>query len=218
MSESLWSAVDQFICDSLIPADPVLEGVLEASHRAGLPAIAVSPPQGKMLHLLARLIGARRILEIGTLGGYSTVWMARALPAGGKLVTLEVDAKHAQVALANFAKAGLRDVVELKQGPALESLPGLSGPFDMAFIDADKANIPQYFEWALKLSRPGALIVVDNVVREGRLADPKETDPNVKGVRRLHEMLAKETRVSATSIQTVGSKGHDGFTLALVKA
>ena len=204
----------------MIPADPVLEAALKASTDAELPAINVSPAQGKFLQLLARIHGARTILEIGTLGGYSTLWLARALPVGGKVVTLELDLKHAEVARANFVRAGLAGVVELRMGKALDTLPQLAaekrGPFDLIFIDADKVSIPEYFTWALKLSRRGTVIIVDNVIRKGAVADATTTDPSVQGVRRLNAMLAKETRVSATTLQTVGSKGYDGFTLAVV--
>jgi predicted O-methyltransferase YrrM len=221
MNPEQWTAVDHYISGALIPADPVLEAALKASTDAGLPAINVSPAQGKFLHLLTRIHGARTILEIGTLGGYSTIWLARGmLPAGGKVVTLELDPKHAAVAQANFEQAGLAKMIELRVGAALEALPQLAregrGPFDLIFIDADKVSIPEYFTWALKLSRRGSVIIVDNVVRKGAVADATTTDPSVQGVRRLNAMLAKETRVSATTIQTVGSKGYDGFTLAVV--
>ncbi|HEX2091692.1 MAG TPA: O-methyltransferase [Longimicrobiaceae bacterium] len=222
MTPELWTEVDRYITDLLVPPDPVLDMALEASDAAGLPQIAVAPNQGKLLMLLARLQGARAILEIGTLGGYSTIWLARALPPGGRLVTLEVDPKHAGVARANFARAGLSDAIELRLGPALDTLPRLAeegyGPFDLVFIDADKENIREYFVWALRLSRRGSLILVDNVVREGAVIDPAREDPPVQGVRRFNELLAAEPRVSATTIQTVGSKGYDGFTLALVTA
>jgi predicted O-methyltransferase YrrM len=220
MSQEQWSAVDQYITDRLAPPDEILDGALEASAAAGLPSISVSPAQGKMLSLYARMIGARRILEIGTLGGYSTIWLGWALPIGGKIVTLESDPKHAAVARANIANAGLGDAVEVRVGKALELLPEVAadfpGAFDLFFIDADKANIPAYFEWALKLSRPGSVIVVDNVVRGGKILDEASADANVQGVRRFYDMLAKETRVSATAIQTVGVKGYDGFALAVV--
>jgi predicted O-methyltransferase YrrM len=222
MTQEPWVAVDRYIADLLVPADPALDAALEASTAAGLPAINVAPNQGKLLHLLARGIEARAILEIGTLGGYSTIWLARALPEGGRLITLEVDARHADVARANIARAGLADLVDLRLGRALDTLPRLAAegltPFDLIFIDADKPSVPDYFAWALKLSRRGSLIVVDNVVRDGAVADAASRDPNVQGVRRLHELIAAEPRVSATTIQTVGSKGYDGFTLALVSA
>jgi predicted O-methyltransferase YrrM len=215
-----WTAVDRYLTGLLALSDAALDGALRDSAAAGLPAIAVSPAQGKLLHLLARMMGARSILEIGTLGGYSTIWLARALPAGGRLVTLEVDPRHAQVARANLARAGLDRVVELRLGPALETLPLLiaekRGPFDLIFIDADKVSIPEYFQRALGLSRRGTLIIVDNVVRKGAVADPASADPAVLGVRRFHQLLAVERRVSATTLQTVGSKGYDGLTFALV--
>jgi predicted O-methyltransferase YrrM len=220
MSQEQWTAVDRYLTDLLVPPDPALEAALQASAAAGLPSINVSPNQGKLLHLLARLQGARTVLEIGTLGGYSTIWLARALPAGGRLVTLESDAKHAEVARANLARAGLADVVELRLGPALETLPQLAsegrGPFDLTFIDADKPSYPDYLAWALRLSRRGSLIVADNVVRKGAVLDPASDDPRVQGARRFNELLAAEPRVSATAIQTVGSKGYDGFALAFV--
>ena len=220
MQPELWAKVDQYIADLLVPPDPLLEAALQASTDAGLPAIQVSPTQGKLLQLLARVQGARAILEIGTLGGYSTIWLARALPVGGHLITLEANPKHAEAALANLARAGLANVVELRLGPALETLPKLAeekrGPFDLIFIDADKVSMPDYFAWALKLARIGTLIIADNVVRIGKLIEAASDDPNVQGARRLHEVLAMEPRVSATTIQTVGSKGYDGFALAVV--
>ena len=220
--QQLWTAVDTYISSQLIPSDAVLEATLAASTAAGLPQIAVSAPQGKQLHLLALLMGARNILEIGTLGGYSTIWLARALPPGGHLITLEADPKHAEVAGANIAQAGLSGVVELRQGRALDTLPQISeelrGPFDLIFIDADKENIPQYFIWAMQLSRRGSLILVDNVIRDGAVIDPANDDARIQGVRRFNEMLAAEPRVAATTIQTVGNKGYDGFTMALVIA
>jgi predicted O-methyltransferase YrrM len=220
MSEQLWSAVDDYVTGQLLPSDPVLDQAMQASAAAGLPSIAVSPAQGKLLHLLARLAGARRILEIGTLGGYSAIWLARALPPDGKLITLEYQDKHAQVARANLARAGLSDRVEVIVGAALESLPGLEsagrGPFDLFFIDADKVNNANYFAWAMKLSHPGSLIVVDNVVRKGAVADAGSSDVNVQGVRRCIEAMGKERRFDATVIQTVGSKGYDGFAIGVV--
>ena len=218
MSEKLWAAVDRYIDDVLVAPDAALDAALRESIKAGLPAIAVSPSQGKLLHLMARALGARRILEIGTLGGYSTIWLARALPKDGRLVTLEADRKHADVARANIARAGLSDVVDLRLGEALTTLPALAqeGPFDLTFIDADKENNPSYFEWALNLSRKGSLIVVDNVIRDGEVADKKSRDPMVLGVRRMFEVMAAEPRVSATAIQTVGSKGYDGLAVALI--
>lgn len=223
-SQDQWTAVDRYITDMLVPSDPALDAALKDSAAAGLPSIQVAPNQGKLLHLLARLQGARNILEIGTLGGYSTIWLARALPSDGRLITLEADPKHAEVAQANIARAGLSRIVELRLGKALDTLPQLAaekrGPFDLVFIDADKANISEYFRWALKLSHRGSLIIVDNVVRKGAILDAGSTDPDVQGVRRFNTLLAEEwnERVSATTIQTVGSKGYDGFTLALVTA
>jgi predicted O-methyltransferase YrrM len=218
--EEQWSAVDRFIVDHLVPPDPALEAALRTSAEAGLPAINVSPNQGKLLHLLARLQNAYAILEIGTLGGYSTIWLARALPADGRLITLEADAKHAEIAQANFVRAGLSDKIELRLGGALDTLPRLAneqrGPFDLIFIDADKVNTPEYFAWSLRLARIGSLIVVDNVVRKGAVVDAASKDPDVQGMRRFYEMLAAERRVSATAIQTVGSKGYDGLALAVV--
>ena len=216
----LWTAVDRYLGDLLVSADPALEAALAASAAAGLPAINVSPVQGKLLHLLARAIGARNVLEIGTLGGYSTIWLARALPDGGRVISLEADAKHAEVARANIARAGLDNKVEVRLGMALDLLPGLAAevrePFDFVFIDADKPNNAAYFDWALKLSRPGSIIVVDNVVRDGDVIDAASDSPTVQGVRRFLERLAAEPRVSATAIQTVGTKGYDGFAIALV--
>ncbi len=220
MPQEKWTSVDQYISGLLVPSDPALDAALESSTAAGLPAINVAPNQGKLLYLLARLQGARSILEVGTLGGYSTIWLARALPPDGKLVTLEADPKHADVARANIARAGLAALVDLRVGRALDTLPQIAreglGPFDLFFIDADKANIPEYFKWALELSRPGSVIIVDNVVRGGAVLDAASVDPNVKGVRRFNELVAAERRVSATAIQTVGSKGYDGFAIALV--
>lgn len=220
MTKELWTAVDSYICDLLVPPDEALTAAQQATEAAGLPLIAVSAAQGKLLYLLARMQGARNILEIGALGGYSTIWLARALPANGRLITLELDPKHAEVARKNIASAGLAKVVELRLGKALDSLPQLAaesrGPFDLIFIDADKANIPAYFDWALKLSRPGTAIIVDNIVRDGKVVDANSTDPDVQGVRRFNEILAAEPRASATEIQTVGSKGYDGFALILV--
>jgi len=218
--QQTWTVVDDYINYHLVPSDPILDAALAASAAAGLPAIAVTPSQGKLLHLLARSVNAHNILEIGTLGAYSTLWLARALPADGRLITLEYSPKHAEVALANIEHAGLSEIVELREGPALETLPELAAEglasFDFIFVDADKENNAGYFEWALKLSRPGSLILVDNVIRDGAVADPTSTDSMVQGVQRLNKLLAKETRVCATTIQTVGSKGYDGFTLALV--
>jgi predicted O-methyltransferase YrrM len=222
MSEDRWTAVDDYISERLIPPDGALEQALRASAAAGLPQIAVSPPQGKLLHLLARIHGARTILELGTLGAYSTIWLARALPDDGWLVTIEADPSYASVAQANIAAARLEDRVELRVGPALELLPVLAEerrqPFDLIFIDADKQNTPHYFAWALQLSRPGSVIVTDNVIRRGAVIDPAADDPRIEGMRQFHELLRHEPRVSATTIQTVGSKGYDGFNVALVQA
>jgi predicted O-methyltransferase YrrM len=221
MNQDLWTAVDQYINDQLVPSDPVLDAALDACTAAELPAISVTPSLGKLLQLLARLVGAKNILEIGTLGGYSTIWLARALPAGGRVITLEADAKHAKVACKNIARAGLADVVELREGKALDTLPELAAEgleaFDLIFIDADKSNNPHYFDWALRLSHKGTLIIVDNVVRDGAVIEADSDDPNIQGVRRLFEMMAAEPRVVSTALQTVGSKGYDGFVIALVK-
>lgn len=216
MTQDRWTAVDRYLTAELGCSDEVLEAALAASDAAGLPAIAVSPPQGKLLNLTARMIGARRILEVGTLGGYSAIWLARALPEGGELVTLEIDRKHAEVAQANLARAGLADRVKVIVGPALETLPTLDGPFDLAFLDADKESNADYFAHAVRLSRLGSVIVVDNVVRKGAVIDEASVDPAVAGVRRLNAAIASEPRVEATTIQTVGSKGYDGFAVALV--
>lgn len=216
-----WTAVDDYLTDLLAPADPALTSALADGAAAGLPAIEVTPVQGKLLHLLARIQGARRILEIGTLGGYSTIWLARALPEGGRLVTLEIDAKHAAVARANVARAGLSEVVEVRVGRALDSLAQLlaegAGPFDLVFIDADKPSNAEYLAAALELARPGAVIIVDNVVRDGQIVDAGSQDPRVQGSRRFLEALAVEPRLEATAVQTVGAKGYDGFALARVK-
>ncbi|MBS0333827.1 MAG: O-methyltransferase [Proteobacteria bacterium] len=216
MSAADWTAVDDYLVGALQPDDPALEAALADTEAAGMPAIAVAPNQGKMLMLLAQSIGARRILEIGTLGGYSTIWLARALPADGKLVSLEYEAKHAEVARKNIARAGLAAQIEVRVGRGVDLLPGVEGPIDFAFIDADKASNPDYFQGALRLSRPGSLIVVDNVVRQGAVTDPKG-DANVQGIRRMFELIAAEPRVEATAVQTVGSKGWDGFCLIRVK-
>lgn len=220
MSQEQWSLVDSYITDLLLGPDPVLDGALERSEAAGLPSINVSSNLGKFLHLLARIQGARSILEIGTLGGYSTIWLARALPPGGRLITLEASPLHAKVALGNIERAGLSGVVDLRLGPALDTLPGLAKegltPFDFIFIDADKPSNPGYFQWAMKLSRKGTIIICDNVVRRGAVADPGSQDPQVLGVRHFNELVAADRRVSATALQTVGSKGYDGFALLLV--
>jgi predicted O-methyltransferase YrrM len=218
--DQAWSAVDDYLGERVLPDDPVLEGALSRAAQAGLPAISVSPLQGAMLHILARAIGARRVLEIGTLAGYSTVWLARALPPGGRVVTLELDPRHAEVARRTFEEAGLADAVELRLGPALEALARLAEegaePFDFVFIDADKVNNPNYFEWAVRLGRPGTLIVVDNVIRTGKVLDDATDAEDVVGSRRFHDLLGAEGSVVATTIQTVGLKGWTGFSLALV--
>ncbi|MDT0571268.1 O-methyltransferase [Streptomyces sp. DSM 3412] len=221
MSESrTWDDVDAYFSTHLAPNDEALAAALRDNEAAGLPAIDVAANQGKFLHLLALIQGARRILEIGTLGGYSTIWLARALPADGRLISLEYSARHAEVACRNIARAGLGGLVEVRVGPALESLPKLTDenpePFDLVFIDADKANNPHYVEWALKLTRAGSVIVVDNVVRGGRVADADSTEPDVRGTRAAIELIATHPRLSGTALQTVGSKGYDGFALARV--
>lgn len=227
MSQDLWTAIDEYITGHLIEPDPALETALSASDAAGLPQIAITPSQGKLLELLARIHHAGSILELGTLGGYSTIWLARALPRDGRLVTLEREPSYAEIARASIDNAGFGEIVEIRVGPALQTLPELhaegAGPFDMIFIDADKQNYPRYLEWSLKLSRVGTVIVGDNVVRAGAILDPAADDPSFNdggaaaGARRFYEMLAAEPRLSATAIQTVGAKGHDGFALALVR-
>ncbi|MBZ0302762.1 MAG: O-methyltransferase [Anaerolineae bacterium] len=220
MSQEQWTAVDRYLTDLFVPSDPILEAALRSSQEAGLPPHNVSPNQGKLLQLLAQIHQARTILEIGTLGGYSTIWLARALPAGGRLVTLEANPRHAEVARANIARAGFSELVDLRLGPAVETLPQLAaeglGPFDLIFIDADKPSNPHYLAWALTLARRGSLIIGDNVVRDGTVIDSASTDPSVQGIRRFNDLLAADARVSVTAIQTVGSKGYDGFALALV--
>ena len=221
MSEALWSSVDDYLAGLLVPADAMLDSALQSAAAAGLPEIQVSPLQGKLLHLIARIRGARRILEIGTLAGYSTIWLARALPADGQLITLEAESKHAGVARANIERAGLSGVVEIRIGRAIEALPRLAsegtGPFDLVFIDADKPGTPDYFTWALKLTHAGSIIIVDNVVREGAVAAPAADDASARAMRRVTEMMAADPRVEATAIQTVGVKGYDGFALAVVR-
>ncbi len=216
-----WSEVDSYFTRTIVAPDRALEEALAANAAAGLPSIDVSAPQGKLLHLLARMTGAKKALEIGTLGGYSTIWLASALPDDGRLITLEWSGRHAEVARRNVARAGLSAKVEVRQGAALETLPKIEaeglGPFDFVFIDADKDNNAAYLQWALRLSRRGTAIVVDNVVREGEVADARSTDSDVVGVRRMFDMIAREPRLSATAIQTVGAKGWDGFALAVVK-
>jgi predicted O-methyltransferase YrrM len=221
MSQESWSAVDAYVEEQLIEQDEALVLALRDSAAAGLPSIAVTPAQAKLLHLLVRVHGARRILELGTLGGYSTIWLARALPDDGRLISLELRDEYAQVARRNVERAGVAERVEIRVGPAADGQRALiaegAGPFDLVFIDADKESTPEYFTLALELTRPGSVIVTDNVVRDGRLADPGDDDPRVRGMRRFHELLGEQReKVSATTIQTVGAKGYDGFTLALV--
>jgi predicted O-methyltransferase YrrM len=219
MDSTLWDEMDAFIAETLLPADPALDAAIEANRAAGLPAIDVSPAQGKLLHLFARMIGARRVLEIGTLGGYSTICLARALPDDGLVVTLEADADHAAVARKNIDAAGQGTKVDIRVGPALHSLPGLEGEgaFDLVFIDADKANIPAYVDWALRLARVGSVIVVDNVVRKGAVLDPASENADAQGARRFFLEAGRQGRLCATAIQTVGVKGWDGFAIGIVE-
>ncbi|MEU4148991.1 O-methyltransferase [Streptomyces sp. NPDC026659] len=220
MSQQLWNAVDDYFNGLLVEEDAPLRGAAEESEAAGLPPHQVAPNQGKLLHLLARIQGARSILEIGTLGGYSTIWLARALPEGGRLITLEADPHHAEVAATNIARAEVGHLVDLRVGKAVDTLPVLAdegvGPFDLVFIDADKPSNPEYLRWALRLTRPGSVIIGDNVVREGAVTDPASADPRVQGVRDFTELIAEHPQLTATTLQTVGAKGYDGFTLALV--
>jgi predicted O-methyltransferase YrrM len=220
MSLEKWTQVDEYLGDALVPDDAGLAAALAANAEAGMPAHDVSRVQGKLLHLLARIQGARQILELGTLGGYSTIWLARALPAGGRLTTLEIDAARAEVAKANLSRCGLASLVDVRVGPALETLKSLkaegAGPFDLIFIDADKPNNPHYLQWAVELSRPGSIIIGDNVVRGGAVTESQSDDPNVVGVRAFVDAVGRHPRLSATALQTVGSKGYDGFALALV--
>ena len=220
MTKDVWEAVDKYLDETLTPRDSTLDDALAECAAADLPAIQVSSVQGKLLHLLARIMGAHNILEIGTLGGYSTIWMARALPEGGRIITLEADPKHADVARKNFARAGVEGKVELRLGKALDTLPKVAadarGPFDMFFIDANKSNMPEYFEWSLKLARIGSVIVADNVVREGAVLDANSKDADIQGIRRFLEMVGNEKRVSGTALQTVSTKNYDGFALVLV--
>jgi predicted O-methyltransferase YrrM len=219
MTQTAWTTVEEYFSERLVGQDAALEAALRESKAAGLPEISVAPNQGKLLEVLARSLGARRILEIGTLGGYSTIWLARALPAEGRLITLEYSPRHAEVARANIARAGLAAHVEVRVGAALETLPQLAheGPFDLIFIDADKENTRAYFEQALRLSRPGTLIVVDNVVRDGAVTDAASTDASVQGIRQFIDYVHSEPRVIATALQTVGVKGYDGLALAYVQ-
>jgi predicted O-methyltransferase YrrM len=218
MSERSWSDVDAYIESRLLArTDPIFAKVLAANSAAGLPAIDVSPAQGKFLYLLTKISRAQRVLEVGTLGGYSTIWMATALPAGGKVVTVEYAQAHATVAQANIERAGLADCVDIRVGAALDILPTLTGPFDLIFIDADKPNNAAYLQWALKLSKPGTIIILDNVVRDGRVLDGLSSDPNTKGTRAAFDLLNAESRIDSTALQTVGLKGWDGFAFGLVK-
>jgi predicted O-methyltransferase YrrM len=216
MSQKTWTAVDEYFNDRIVRPDEALTEALAASRAGGLPEIAVSAPQGKLLNLMAGAMGAKRILEIGTLGGYSTIWLARALPPGGQLISLEYSPKHAEVARSNLARAGLAQVAEVKVGPGLELLPSLSGQFDFFFIDADKPGYPEYFRACLRLSRPGSVMVFDNVVRDGEIIDSKSRDSTIQAIRQLCEDIAAEPRITATAIQTVGAKGYDGFCMAVV--
>jgi predicted O-methyltransferase YrrM len=220
MSQSTWSAVDAYISSLYVPPDPALEGALAASDAANLPAINVAPNQGKLLMLLALIHGARTILEFGTLGGYSTIWLARALPPDGKIVTLEYDPKHAAVARENIARAGFADRVDVRVGKALDLLPAIEAeglhPFDLFFLDADKPSNPAYLEWSIKLARPGSVIIADNVVRDGAVLDAGSDDASVQGIRRFNAMFGSHPRIQATAVQTVGSKGYDGFAIGIV--
>jgi predicted O-methyltransferase YrrM len=220
MTQEPWTQVDDYLAGALIPSDTVLDAAIRAGIDAGMPQIQVPPTQGRFLYLLARVLGARKILEIGTLAGYSTIWMARALPPGGRLITLEVDPKHAEVAGSNFRRARLDSMIEIRIGAALESLPRLAaegaGPFDLVFIDADKENNPEYVAWALRMSHPGTVMIVDNVVRKGAVVDTTSQDATIRGIRRMFELVASEPRLEATAIQTVGVKGHDGFAMIRV--
>ncbi|WP_127089768.1 O-methyltransferase [Aquabacter cavernae] len=220
MARDVWTRVDDYIGEAILGPDPILDQVLASSEAAGLPAIAVSPAQGRLLALFVQMTGARRILEIGTLGGYSGICMARALPADGQLVTLEFDPAHAAVARSNFELAEVAGRISLKEGAALDTLPKLvaggEGPFDLIFVDADKPNNPNYLEWALKLSRPGTLMVWDNVIRDGAVADGDSTDPRIQATRHLFDLMAANPRLTVTAVQTVGCKGYDGFALARV--
>ncbi len=216
MSQKTWSEVDDYLNDRIVRPEEALAAALEASRAAGLPEIAVTAAQGKLLYLLAKTLGARRILEIGTLGGYSAIWLARSLPPGGRLVSLEYSPKHAEVARANLARAGLAEVAEIRVGAGLALMPSLDGPFDLFFIDADKEGYPDYFRGCLKLSRPGSVMVFDNVVRDGKIINAATRESTVRAVRQLYDDIAAEPRVEATSIQTVGAKGYDGFCMLVV--
>ncbi|HTA57606.1 MAG TPA: O-methyltransferase [Candidatus Baltobacteraceae bacterium] len=220
MTQDVWEAVEHYFDKVLVAQDSALEDALATAAAEKLPAIQVSSGQGKLLHLLARILGARKILEIGTLGGYSTIWMARALPEGGRLITLEAEPKHADVARKNFARAGVENKVELRMGKALDTLPQIAaervGPFDLFFIDANKSNMPEYFEWSLKLARKGSVIIADNVVRGGAVLEADSKDADIQGVRRFLEIVGKEKRVSGTALQTVSTKSYDGFAMVVV--
>ena len=219
-AQKIWIDVDRYFAEQLHLSDPVLDAAMQSNAAAGLPAIDVAPNQGKFLNLLARLTHSKKILEVGTLGGYSTIWLARALPPGGRLISLESNSKHADVAKSNIQRAGLSDRVDIRVGAALESLPEIEkeglAPFDFIFIDADKPNNPSYLEWAIKLSRTDTIIIVDNVVRDGEVADASSTDPTILGTRKMFELMSRDVRLSSTALQTVGSKGYDGFALAIV--
>jgi len=220
MTQEQWTRVDSYFDELFAPSDAALDAALKATSEAGMPLINVAPNQGKLLHLLARLVGARNVLEIGTLGGYSAIWLARALPPEGRLLTLEVNPTHAEIARANITRAGLAEQVEVRLGSALTTLPQLAeqgaGPFDLVFIDADKASTPDYLTWALRLTKPGSLIIIDNVVRNGAVSDPTSANADVQGIRRALAMLAQEPRLDAAALQTVGVKGYDGMAIALV--
>jgi predicted O-methyltransferase YrrM len=220
MDQELWTAVDKYFNETTVGTDAALAAAAAAADAAQLPPVSVTPAYGKLLHLIARASGVRRILEIGTLAGYSTIWLARAIPSDGRVVTLELNPKHVELARANVARAGLADRVDIRLGPALNTLSQLARehepPFDFTFIDADRPNVAEYFDWAVKLARPGSIIVVDNVVRQGRVIDTSKADADITGIRRLVERFASDSRVSATMMQTVSSKGHDGFAMALV--
>jgi len=218
ITHKTWTAVDEYFASLVAPSDSLLDAAVEANRAAKLPAIDVSRMQGKFLHVLVRMLQPRQVLEIGLLGGYSTIWMARALPEGGRIVSLEYEPRHAEVARKNLERAGFLDRVEIRVGAALDTLPALaaSAPFDLIFIDADKPNNPNYLQWALRLSRPGTVIVVDNVVRDGRIIDAKSSDADVQGTRRMFELMAAEPRLCATAMQNVGAKGYDGFAMAVV--
>jgi predicted O-methyltransferase YrrM len=222
VDQQRWTEVDRYIDGAVVGSDPALDAALQDVADAGMPAISVTPALGKLLHVLARTIGARRILEVGTLGGYSTIWMARAVPAGGRVVSLEIDPRNAAVAATSIERAGVSDRVEIRVGRAVDTLTALAAdgvePFDLVFVDADKRSNPEYLAWALRLTHVGSVIVVDNVVRGGAVVDAETTDPDIQGIRRMNEMIAAEPRLLTTAIQTVGSKGYDGFAIALVIA